>query len=479
MCPVSRHGGNGSVRDFADARVPAVGDVKVAGGIHGDAVGIGQLGAGGRTVVAAKALRPVSRYGGDDPIRHLADAGVTGVGDVQVAGGIHRDAVGIKQLGAGRRTAIAEGCAASRHGRDHATRNLADAVIIRIGDVEVAGGIHGDASGIVQLGAGGLAVTAIACRSVSRHGGHRSVRDFADAVVIRIGDVQVAGGIHGDAFGIVQLDGRGRALTAVACRSVSRHGGDDRSVGKNLADALVIRIGDVQVESRIHGDASGRVQLGAGGQSVVAAESFRPVSRHRGDRSIENHADALVRGVGDVQVAGGIHGDALGILQLGAGGRAVVAAVARRPVSRHGGDESIGDLADAVVPRVGDVDDAAGGIHGDAGGRVQLGAGGRAVVAAVASRSVSRYQGQDTACGVPSQDNIFIREEEVACPVRRYGTGWEQAGGRSCDIRRQAAASERVDRVDLAECAARDGQCENRCRKRTRSKYSFTPVEVW
>ena len=53
--------------------------------------------------------------------------------------------------------------------------------------------------GAFNRGAGGrAAVTAVNCRPVSRHGGDRSVRNLADPVVIRIGDVQVAGGAHRD-----------------------------------------------------------------------------------------------------------------------------------------------------------------------------------------------------------------------------------------------------------------------------------------
>jgi hypothetical protein len=60
----------------------------------------------------------------------------------------------------------------------------------------------------------------------------------------------------------------------------------------------------------------------------------------------------------------------------------------------------------------------AGGIHGDAQGMVQLGAGSRTVVAAVAWRPVSRHQGQDTRFGVQAQDSmVSIREKNVACPV--------------------------------------------------------------
>src|ERR1035437_1168226 len=175
--------------------VTIVGDVQVASGIHGGAVGRGQLGAGGRAVVAAVAWRPVPRHGGDHSVRDLADA-VTLVGDVEVAGGVRGDTGGRPQLGAGGRAIVVHHASAARHGGDHATRNLADAVVV--GDVEVAGGIHRNALGQVQLGAGGRAVVADYVYA-ARHGGDHPIRDLAHAGAKRVGDVQVAGGIHGHA----------------------------------------------------------------------------------------------------------------------------------------------------------------------------------------------------------------------------------------------------------------------------------------
>ncbi len=72
----------------------SVGNVEVARGVHSDADGLAQLGAGGRAVVAAETKRPVSRHGGDHPVRDFADAVVTAVGNVKVAGGVHGDADG-------------------------------------------------------------------------------------------------------------------------------------------------------------------------------------------------------------------------------------------------------------------------------------------------------------------------------------------------------------------------------------------------
>ena len=81
-------------------------------------------------------------------------------------------------------------------------------------------------------------------------------------------------------------------------------------------------------------------------------------------------------------VAGGIHGDAARPVQLGGCGRTAIAAKTEGPVSGYGGDYSTRDLADAVVALVGNVD-VSGSVHGDPIGHVQLGAGGRAAIATV------------------------------------------------------------------------------------------------
>ena len=156
--------------------------------------------------------------------------------------------------------------------------------------------------------------------------------------------------------------------------------------------------------------------------------------------------------VGDVEVASGIHGDRGRTVQLGAGGRTAVAGVAWRAVARHGGDHPVRDLADALVMGVGDVE-VAGGVHGDALGIGQLGAGGRASIAAEAGRPVSRHQGQDARCAVQSQDAVLIREEHVARPIGRDVLRCAaQAGGRSWYIDRQRAAGKCRYDIGLARC---------------------------
>ena len=143
--PGSRHGGDHPVRDLADAAVASVGDVEVAGGVHGDAGGEYNWALVAGPLSPLKPGTPFPATVVITPFETLRMRRCH-VGDVEVAGGVHGDAVGLYNMGAGGRTVVAAeaDCAASRHGGDHPVRDLADADS-RVRDVEVAGGVHGDA----------------------------------------------------------------------------------------------------------------------------------------------------------------------------------------------------------------------------------------------------------------------------------------------------------------------------------------------
>src|SRR5207244_577623 len=156
-------------RHPADDVVPGVGDVEVPGRVHRHATGSPQRGGGGRATVAAGTGRAGSGHGGGD------------------AGGRHRaDAAGVRG-GGGEGPGV--GAGAGDGGDDAIGRHLADAVVVRIGDVEVAGRVHRHARGAVQLGrGGGPTVAAEAGRLHTRHGGDGAVgRHLADAAAV--GDV--------------------------------------------------------------------------------------------------------------------------------------------------------------------------------------------------------------------------------------------------------------------------------------------------
>ena len=96
---------------------------------------------------------------------------------------------------------------------------MADPVVVRIGDVEVARLVHRHVIGVVELGRGGLTpVSAKAFRSRPRDGGARPRGvHLADPVVFRIGDVEVARPVHRQANRQVEQ----------RSRSDAREGGDD------------------------------------------------------------------------------------------------------------------------------------------------------------------------------------------------------------------------------------------------------------
>src|SRR6202035_1756871 len=102
-------------------------------------------------------------------------------------------------------------------------------------------------------------------------------------------------------------------------------------------------------------------------------------------RNSRNHStghlpDAVVAGVGYVEIARAVYRDAIGVANLSAGSRPIVARVAKRAVTRHRGDHSTGYLPDAVVAAVGYVE-VARAVYRDAIGVANLGAGGRPIVA--------------------------------------------------------------------------------------------------
>src|SRR5207249_4556711 len=194
----------------------------------------------------------------------LADARVARVRDVEVAGGVEGHANGVVEVRGGRGAAVAQEArrttAAAGVGRDGAPgADLADAAAAAVRDVEIAGGIDGHANGYVELrGGGGAAVAREARRAgagVGRDGAPGG--DLADAAVVVVGDVEVAGGIEGHAIGCGELRGGRGAAVAREATGATTGVGRDGAPGGDLADAAVVVVGDVEVAGGIEGHANG------------------------------------------------------------------------------------------------------------------------------------------------------------------------------------------------------------------------------
>ena len=305
---------------------------------------------GCRPGVPAEAVGPRARHRGDRPAgADLADTVVAGIGDVEVPEAVYRRAMGEAEPRSGCRTAIPSEAMAPRARRcgDRASGiDLEDAVIAGISDIEVAGAVvHHHVNGEVELCLGCPPADSpgpLGLRA-RRRGDRPAGVDLADTVVAGIGEVEVPGAVQPHADGIVELRrGCRPAVPAGALSPRARYRGD-RPAGIDFADALVAGIGDVEVARAVQRRASGEVELRRGCRPAVPAEAGGPRSRHRGDRPIGiDPADALVAGIGDVEVSRAVQRYVAGSVELRRGCRPAVPAEAGGPRSRHRGDRPEG-----------------------------------------------------------------------------------------------------------------------------------------
>ena len=114
-------------------------------------------------------------------------------------------------------------------------------------------------------------------------GGHH-----ADGVIAGDGDVDLARGIHRQPRRQMQVRIGGEPGVAPEARgvdvAVAGERGDD-AVGVHLADAVIQRIGDVEVARGIERDALRRIQLRVDRGTAVAGETGARIARHQGQRA--------------------------------------------------------------------------------------------------------------------------------------------------------------------------------------------------
>ena len=172
--------------------------------------------------------------------------------------------------------------------------------------------------------------------------------------------------------------------------------------GVELLDAIVGGVGDVDVARAVDGHAVGVLELAVG--RAVAAPGGEVVAG-----GVEL-LDALVGGVGDVDVARAVGGHAVGVLELAVGragaapfggesGRAGEEQEGKAGAAGGGGMFGDGEVGRGIVVGEGAQPSVAGG-HGDGGGVNRLDGGGDGVVAGGALLRPAGGQGGDLADGV-------------------------------------------------------------------------------
>ena len=134
-------------------------------------------------------------------------------------------------------------------------------------------------------------------------------RDFANPVVLRVADIEVARSVDGEAGGLLQPGVDGGLIVTVVASLVRASDGADDSRGRDLADAIVAGVEEIQGTGGIDLDVGGFLRPGLGGGASVAGESGAVVFIDDDGDDAAGDLENLNAG-GDVEIAGGVDGDA-------------------------------------------------------------------------------------------------------------------------------------------------------------------------
>ena len=393
MSNIARDGRNESTRrDLADDIVSRIRDEEITRRVDREANGRVEHGVD-RGAVVAEARRVITRDRQDNAGgRHFTDDIIASVGNEEVPGGIEREAAGMEERGGGCLTSIAgiAGAAVSCDGGDHTgRRDLANDVVIRVGDVDIPRRVNDLRGRIRESRQGGvLAVAAVAGTSQSRDGrDHAGGVDFANDIIRGIRNIKVAGRIQRKRHGTIQSRCRRGRAVATESRGTedSRNGGYDTG-GSGLANRVVVVIGDVEIPRGINRDRCWSVKS-------------RALRDNSGDSPRRTHlANDVIVLVGDIEISSRINGDSERVVKQRGSRRAAVAAITTGAgaTSRDGADHSRrGDLADRIVEVIRDIEIPRG-IHGDTRWTAELRNDRLAAVTAIPSGPVPRDRGDDS-----------------------------------------------------------------------------------
>src|SRR5882762_3744967 len=180
----------------------------------------------------------------------------------------------------------------------------------------------------------------------------------ADAPAALVRNDKIAGRIKGHTNRGHGGDGGRATIAAETALAVACKRGDDSRGGIHAADAFVIQVSDEEIPTSIHANSDGKPEGRGRGRTTIAAEGKLPVAGNGGNGSGGSiHAtDAAIVGVGNEEVAVGVQGDSVGMVQRGSRGRAAIPAKGKSTVAGDGGYDAGGSIyaADAPILRVGD-----------------------------------------------------------------------------------------------------------------------------
>ena len=384
----------------------------------------------------------------------MADQGVGGIRDVNIARAVNCNALRIGKLrGSTRPVGItAKLVGETGHGSDHpirdaadhGRRDLANRIVDGIRDKKVARAVHRNAFGPRERRGGARAV-GIAAVTAGDRGDHPGRRDLADRVPIC--NVEIACAVHREiAIELVEPRGAARAVGKALVASSAGQGGDHpvrdtADDGRcNLADHGIIGIRNVEASCAVHGDTVGGVELRGAARPVgiagviIAGEGGDHPVRDSVDHGRGDLADRV--SVCDVEIARLINRNAGGVIESRVAARPVHSTeVAARTTGdgryhpvRGSADHGRRDLTDREVDGIRNVEIACT-VDRDVSGLIELRSAARAVdranVADGAGNGGDHSGGRDLA----DQVVVRVRDKEIARTVHGHATGAAEPGG--------------------------------------------------
>ena len=132
-------------------------------------------------------------------------------------------------------------------------------------------------------------------------------RDGADGVVVDVGDVQRAGAVAGEPFGLAKARGRDVAVVEAGLAERAGVGGDGGARRVERANGVVLGVADVDAPG-VEGDAARLIELRRGADAVDRTDHAVAAGerRHRRGRFVDGADD---RAVDEVERAGAVAGE--------------------------------------------------------------------------------------------------------------------------------------------------------------------------
>jgi hypothetical protein len=330
--------------------------------IDGRVKGLGQAGGSGATIVRAIGGKTASLAidtGGSRIARRIVEHTAIGiVGDVEVVVAVESESSGIIEAGSTDGIGGATGVVDTVGGKtailsiDDASGEVArrigeDAIVATVSDIEGATTIEDDPEWISDTGGtdgigGATGVIeqpgrVIVILPIDARGDDTPRGIIEDAVVVPIGDIEIATTVQSDTVWLIEAGGTGTPIiagvggVAAALPINAGRGGTGSGI---VEDAVVAIVSDIKVATTVQSKASGTIEvIGTGSASNATAividdgggkAAALPIDAGSGGAASGIVEDAVVCVVSDIEVPTTIKGDISRTAETGGAGPAII-----------------------------------------------------------------------------------------------------------------------------------------------------------